>query len=87
VRGVRDLPTYLGRPTLIGRHGSGQLANLANQVIVGAAIDAVAEALLLARCGGADPARVIDALAGGFADSEVLLTHGRRMVADAAPRI
>lgn len=70
----------LGRPVRVGPHGCGQLAKLANQVIVGSTIGAVAEALLLARRGGADPASVIEALAGGFADSPILRLHGQRMV-------
>jgi 2-hydroxy-3-oxopropionate reductase len=71
----------VGLPTRVGPHGAGQLAKLANQIIVGAAIGAVAEALLLVRRGGADPARVIEALRGGFADSQILQVHGARMVA------
>lgn len=70
----------LGRATHVGPHGSGQLAKLANQMIVGITIGAVAEALLLAARGGADIARVRDAIRGGFAESRVLQVHGERMV-------
>ena len=70
----------LGRATYIGPHGAGQLAKLANQAIVGITIGAVAEALLLAQAGGADPAAVRQAIAGGFADSTVLTVHGARML-------
>nr|WP_294503029.1 NAD(P)-dependent oxidoreductase [uncultured Rhodopila sp.] len=70
----------MGRPVHVGPSGSGQLAKLANQIIVGVTIGAVAEALLLARRGGADPARVREALRGGFAESRVLELHGLRMV-------
>ncbi|MDR6953378.1 2-hydroxy-3-oxopropionate reductase [Ancylobacter sp. 3268] len=70
----------LGRTTHVGPAGSGQLAKLANQLIVASNICAVAEALLLAERGGADPARVREALLGGFADSTVLRQHGERMV-------
>ena len=70
----------LGRATHVGPVGSGQLAKLANQLIVALSICAVAEALLLAECGGADPAQVREALMGGFADSTVLRQHGLRMV-------
>ena len=70
----------LGRATHVGPVGSGQLAKLANQLIVASSICAVAEALLLAERGGADPARVREALLGGFADSTVLRQHGLRMV-------
>jgi 3-hydroxyisobutyrate dehydrogenase-like beta-hydroxyacid dehydrogenase len=77
----------LGRWTLVGPSGTGQLAKLANQVIVGVTIGAVAEALLLCERGGADPARVRQALSGGFADSRILQVHGERMVTrDFAPR-
>ncbi|MHA1523468.1 MAG: NAD(P)-dependent oxidoreductase [Alphaproteobacteria bacterium] len=71
----------LGRATYIGPHGTGQLAKLANQAIVGITIGAVAEALLLAKAGGADPAAVRAAITGGFADSTVLAIHGARMLA------
>ena len=70
----------LGRVTHVGPVGSGQLAKLSNQLIVGITIDAVAEALLLAEAGGADPAAVRDALLGGFADSTILQQHGERML-------
>jgi 2-hydroxy-3-oxopropionate reductase len=70
----------LGRPTLIGPTGSGQLAKLANQMIVGVTIGAVAEALLLCEKGGADMAQVKAAITGGFADSRILQVHGQRMV-------
>jgi len=69
----------LGRATHVGPHGAGQVAKLANQVIVGVTIGAVAEALLLAVANGADPEAVRRALAGGFADSPILRQHGRRM--------
>ena len=70
----------LGRPTLVGPTGSGQLAKLANQMIVGVTIGAVAEALLLCEKGGADMAQVKAAITGGFADSRILQVHGQRMV-------
>ena len=70
----------MGHPTLVGPAGSGQLAKLANQIIVGNTIAAVAEALLLAKKGGADPAAVRSALMGGFADSTILQLHGERML-------
>jgi 2-hydroxy-3-oxopropionate reductase len=76
-----------GRATHVGPHGAGQLAKLANQMIVGVTIGAVAEALLLCARGGADMAKVKQAIAGGFADSRILQVHGQRMVErDFAPR-
>ncbi|WP_020681503.1 NAD(P)-dependent oxidoreductase [Marinobacterium rhizophilum] len=66
--------------TYIGPAGSGQLAKCANQAIVGITIGAVAEALLLAAQGGADPAAVREALLGGFAGSRILELHGQRMI-------
>jgi len=77
---ARPVLEVMGRPTLIGRSGCGQLAKLANQAIVAATIGAVAEALLLAAAGGADPAKVREALTGGFADSPILKWHGERML-------
>ncbi len=70
----------MGRPTRVGPVGCGQLAKLANQAIVADTIAAVAEALMLAERGGADPAKVREALAGGFADSKILQLHGLRMI-------
>ncbi len=76
-----------GRATHVGPHGAGQLAKLANQMIVGITIGAVAESLLLCKKGGADPAKVREAISGGFADSRILQVHGQRMVdRDFAPR-
>ena len=69
----------LGRPVLVGPIGTGQLAKLANQAIVGITIGAVAEAVLLLERGGADVDAVRDALSGGFADSTILQQHGVRM--------
>jgi len=71
---------HLGRPTLVGPAGTGQLAKLCNQTIVALTIGAVAEALLLAKAGGADPAKVREAVAGGYADSPIMRVHGKRMV-------
>jgi 3-hydroxyisobutyrate dehydrogenase-like beta-hydroxyacid dehydrogenase len=77
----------LGRATHVGPHGAGELAKLANQMIVGITIGAVAEALLLCAKGGADMAKVREAITGGFADSRILQLHGQRMVeCDFAPR-
>ncbi len=70
----------LGRATHVGPHGTGQLTKLANQMIVGITIGAVAEALLLAAKGGADMAKVREAISGGFADSRILQLHGQRMI-------
>ncbi|RDE24707.1 NAD(P)-dependent oxidoreductase [Motiliproteus coralliicola] len=70
----------LGTPHHVGPCGTGQLAKLANQAIVGITIGAVSEALLLAEAGGADPAAVKAALSGGFAASRILELHGQRMI-------
>ena len=66
--------------TLVGGNGDGQTAKVANQIIVALNIEAVAEALLFAARAGADPARVRQALMGGFAASKILEVHGERMV-------
>lgn len=65
---------------LVGGNGDGQTAKVANQIIVALNIEAVAEALLFAAKAGADPARVRQALMGGFASSKILEVHGERMV-------
>ena len=75
-----DILSALGRATHVGPPGAGQLAKCANQVIVAITIGAVAEGLLLAAAGGADPAAVREAITGGFADSRILREHGRRML-------
>ncbi|RAR62870.1 MULTISPECIES: NAD(P)-dependent oxidoreductase [Halomonadaceae] len=77
---AEPLLAELGRPVHVGPAGSGQLAKLANQMIVANSIATVSEALLLAERGGADPARVREALQGGFADSTILRVHGQRML-------
>ncbi len=66
--------------TLVGGNGDGQTTKVANQIIVALNIEAVAEALLFASKAGADPARVRQALMGGFAASRILEVHGERMV-------
>lgn len=70
----------LGRATHVGPSGAGQMTKLANQAIVAVTIAAVSEGLLLAAAGGADPAAVRDAIAGGFCDSRILELHGKRMI-------
>jgi 2-hydroxy-3-oxopropionate reductase len=70
----------LGSAQLVGPNGSGQVAKLCNQLIVGATINVVAEALLLAQAAGADPAAVREAIRGGFAGSRILEVHGQRML-------
>jgi 2-hydroxy-3-oxopropionate reductase len=78
---ARPVFEAMGRTVIhVGRSGAGQLAKACNQLIVGSTIAAVAEALTLARAGGADPAVVRAALAGGFAASRVLDVHGQRMI-------
>lgn len=72
--------SVMGRPTLVGPAGSGQVAKLCNQLIVGGTLDIVAEALLLAHAAGADPAAVRAAIRGGFAESRILEVHGQRML-------
>ncbi|MFC3286082.1 NAD(P)-dependent oxidoreductase [Litchfieldella rifensis] len=76
----QDVLSALGRPVHVGPAGTGQQTKLANQMIVASTIATVAEALLFAERGGADPAKVRDALAGGFADSPILRQHGQRML-------
>ncbi|HEY5225965.1 MAG TPA: 2-hydroxy-3-oxopropionate reductase [Methylovirgula sp.] len=78
---VQPLFELMGKNiTLVGGIGAGQTAKVANQMIVAMTIEAVAEALLFAARAGADPARVRQALMGGFASSKILEVHGERMV-------
>ncbi len=78
---VRPLLALMGRNiTLVGDAGAGQITKVANQIIVALNIEAVAEALVFASKAGADPARVREALMGGFAASRVLEVHGQRMI-------
>lgn len=66
--------------TLVGPNGAGQITKVANQIIVALNIEAVAEALVFAAKAGADPAKVRQALIGGFASSKILEVHGERMI-------
>ena len=75
-----DILKKMGNPTLVGPIGSGQVSKLANQIIVGLTIGAVAEAVTLCEKAGADPNKMINALSGGWADSKILQTHGKRMI-------
>ena len=78
---VKPLFELMGKNiTLVGGNGDGQTTKVANQIIVALNIQAVAEALLFASKAGADPARVRQALMGGFAASRILEVHGERMV-------
>ncbi|WP_435090866.1 NAD(P)-dependent oxidoreductase [Candidatus Pelagibacter bacterium nBUS_30] len=77
---VIDIFKTMGNPTLVGPSGSGQVSKLANQVIVGLTIGAVAEAITLCEKAGANPDKMIKALSGGWADSKILQTHGKRMI-------
>ncbi len=78
---VKPLFELMGKNiTLVGGNGDGQTTKVANQIIVALNIQAVAEALLFASKAGADPAKVREALMGGFASSRILEVHGERMV-------
>lgn len=77
---VETILAAMGRPTLVGPPGSGQVAKLCNQLIVGATLNIVAEALLLAQAAGADASAVRAAIRGGFAESKILEIHGQRML-------
>lgn len=78
---VKPLFELMGKNiTLVGGNGDGQTAKVANQIIVALTIEAVGEALLFAAKAGADPARVRQALMGGFASSRILEVHGERMI-------
>ena len=78
---VKPLFECLGKNIVhIGDHGAGQVAKACNQIVVAVTIEAVAEALTFARKNGADPARVREALMGGFAGSKIMEVHGKRML-------
>lgn len=78
---ARPLFEVMGKNiTLVGENGAGQTCKVANQIIVALNIEAVSEALVFASKAGADPARVRQALLGGFASSKILEVHGERMV-------
>jgi len=76
----RAVLAAMGRPVHVGPAGTGQLSKLVNQLIVASTIATVAEGLLLAERGGADPAKVHQALLGGFVDSPIWRQHGQRML-------
>jgi 2-hydroxy-3-oxopropionate reductase len=75
-----DTLKIMGNPTLVGPIGSGQVSKLANQIIVGVTIGAVAEAIMLCEKAGVDANKFIKALSGGFADGKILQNHGKRMI-------
>ena len=75
-----DVLKIMGNPTLVGPIGSGQVSKLANQIIVGVTIGAVAEAITLCEKAGVDGNKFIKALSGGFADGKILQNHGKRMI-------
>jgi 2-hydroxy-3-oxopropionate reductase len=77
---VFDILRIMGNPTLVGPIGSGQVSKLANQIIVGVTIGAVAEAITLCEKAGVDANKFIKALSGGFADGKILQNHGKRMI-------
>ena len=82
-----NLLKILGNPTLVGPVTSGQISKLANQIIVGVTIGAVAEAVTLCEKSGTNPNKMIEALSGGWADSKILQTHGKRMISkDFSPK-
>ena len=75
-----DILSKLGTPVLVGKNSSGQVAKLANQIIVGITIGAVSEAIILCEKTKTNPFNVISSLKGGWADSKILQTHGIRMI-------
>jgi 2-hydroxy-3-oxopropionate reductase len=78
---VKPLFELMGKNiNLVGDNGAGQTAKVANQIVVALTIEAVGEALLFASKAGVDPARVRDALMGGFAGSKIMEVHGERMI-------
>ena len=86
-RNCYELLKIMGNPTLVGPISSGQISKLANQIIVGVTIGAVAEAVTLCEKSGTNPSKMIEALSGGWADSKILQTHGKRMISkDFSPK-
>ena len=77
---VKNLLNTMGKVTYVGKTGSGQIAKLANQAIVGITIGAVSEALILAEAAGANPKAVREAIKTGFAGSPILENHGNRIL-------
>lgn len=80
---VKPILAAMGHPeriTYIGPSGAGQICKICNQMAIGGALAGVSEAFALARKAGVDPARVRQALLGGFAASRVLEVHGERML-------
>jgi 2-hydroxy-3-oxopropionate reductase len=78
---VKPLFDCMGKNIVhIGDNGAGQVAKACNQIVVAVTIEAVAEALTFARKNGADPAKVREALMGGFAGSKIMEVHGKRML-------
>ena len=77
---VINLLNTMGKVTYVGKTGSGQVAKLANQAIVGITIGAVSEALILSKAAGANPRAVREAIKNGFAGSPILENHGKRIL-------
>ena len=77
---VKNLFSTMGKATYVGKTGSGQVAKLANQAIVGITIGAVSEALILAKAAGANAKAVREAIKNGFAGSPILENHGKRIL-------
>ena len=77
---IKNLLESMGTATYVGNTGSGQVAKLANQTIVGITIGAVSEALILSEAAGADPKAVREAIKNGFAGSPILENHGKRIL-------
>ena len=77
---VKKVLETMGKATYVGKTGSGQIAKLANQAIVGITIGAVSEALILSKAAGANPKAVREALKNGFAGSPILESHGKRIL-------
>lgn len=78
---VKPLFEVLGRNIVhVGGHGAGQVVKACNQIVISLTMEGVAEAILLARNNGVDPAKMREALMGGYANSKILEVHGQRML-------